>query len=988
MNKLKFAGGVRSDVINLGTRTRRAALFLVISLCALFGGTEAWADTVTDDTETDSTPIATFEIPSGEAIGKNEKWCADKNKDLVITADQSLKSTNEDYAKLSKGDAFTMTIPEGVTVTSIVMEGQSNSSSNAVDITISGDNITSQSMQFQDSKSFYQQKVSFSPGISGQKDLIFTNTSSSRNLRFHWIKVYGEDKSGDIKSTATFTYEGSQLSFEKSTDEENTYVATITTTTLNKEITLNITKDADGATIKEGETEITESSVTFNAPSTTGGTVTKTYTVTSVDKSNTTKYIINVIAKRQSIALKFVDKNDEDYLAYEQNVNTEPNKKFESPTLKAFLVGDDGVVTDTEINLMNDSQFKDKFKYSSEDESLVYFDDSHVLHITDNAHGSTRVHVVFNGNDNYEPDSTYFDVSITQGYERKAKNQSEIVMNTPYYITKDDTGENSEDKEKLLMITFGGWKYNNGTYTPASESSTDTWKKGDTDSNVSALDGFQYGISGVNDAMNEAMDQDVTKYGSARTGWFKSPRSNWDKPENIPFTLPVRGTYMTFDPLKNGTLTVYIIQNGAWNTNSSGEIKRGDFRPHAFFITNQRGELVQDFDKTFELGKNAITKQVVDSRFSCDLNTLGNAADKESYNVADWAEFKNNLSSEEQQAIAAAWKAGTGGTQNMVEMDDGSFLAIQKTIAKYTFHVTANETYYLFSNFSKMGFCGANFVEDDEQPGESNVLELSETTAYDAPTTIDKNAFEVTVGSKSVPQFATVKVDRSFTAGQWNTITLPFNMTEKEVKDKFGEGTQLILLNNSTLNAAGNAELEFIYHEIQGILAGYPYLIKPLNDVNGFSVNNKCIDPDIEQCDIECGAYTAKGIEGYSTARVSNGTASGYSINYAKGDIFVSNGNGKLYASEGNSYGKGYRSYLKKNDAAAEVKGITMSYSGVDDGGTSTPTAIEFAELAPEAAETLGFAGVYNLNGQKVAEKAENLPAGVYIVNGNKIVVK
>ena len=172
--------------------------------------------------------------------------------------------------------------------------------------------------------------------------------------------------------------------------------------------------------------------------------------------------------------------------------------------------------------------------------------------------------------------------------------------------------------------------------------------------------------------------------------------------------------------------------------------------------------------------------------------------------------------------------------------------------------------------------------------------------------------------------------------------------------------------------------------------AGYPYLIKPTKDVNSFEITNKYINPEMAQVDMDCGDYVAKAVAGYSTGTLTN-TAngkSGYSVQYGENDIFVSDGDGKLYVSAGNSFGKGYRSYIAKKQGTQAAKSISMSYSGVDDSDYNIPTEIKFVELAPEAVKALGFSGVYNLNGQYVGDTTENLPAGVYIANGRKIVIK
>ncbi len=293
-------------------------------------------------------------------------------------------------------------------------------------------------------------------------------------------------------------------------------------------------------------------------------------------------------------------------------------------------------------------------------------------------------------------------------------------------------------------------------------------------------------------------------------------------------------------------------------------------------------------------------------------------------------------------------------------------------VVKYEFDVKAGETYYLFSNTSAMSFCGASFIPDETQP--SGTIELSDIKAH--PETANAAGY------------ATITLNRTLKANQWNTLTLPFYMTEDEVKTAFGDGTQIIILNKAE-TAGSVANLQFVYHEIQNILAGYPYLIKPkaMDAIETITVSGKHLDTATSPISINCGNYTAKGTPGYSTADVPNKT--GYSINYKAGDIFLSDGNGKLYVSQGSSYGKGYRSYIEKNnDGTAAAKSITMSMTGVDDGDQGTTTSISFTELAPEAIQAIRANGVYNLNGQKVANTTDGLPKGIYIVNGQKTIVK
>lgn len=620
-------------------------------------------------------------------------------------------------------------------------------------------------------------------------------------------------------------------------------------------------------------------------------------------------------------------------------------------------------------------------------------------------------------------------------------------INTSLYIT-----DNS--KNKLVKMTFGGWKWNGGTYSIDRTGTggkvtpyTDSWNNSTGGNNIASIDNYQYWFEGTQDAVDESKALTGTIYGTPRYGWFVSPTrdASGKTTASHPYTLPVRGSFMTFEPTMNGTLSIYILQNGAWNTNradtykdpdgegtitfSKGQIVAGEFRPHAFHVVNQRGLTVQEFSPNYSVE----TKQKVNKDYYCMFKGdegFDQTKYDDPHNVARWKEFSDYMSEAEQQRCHDNWK-GEDGAQKIIELDNGSFLAIEKGIAKYTFHVTGNETYYFFSNFSKMGFAGASFLPDESQPtatpaeGQISTLELDDVTAYNKITATEKGTIEGTtlkdytykigeteiapVAGVSIPQFYSIKLNRTFKPNQWTTLTLPFNLTEEEVQRIFGAGTQLIQLNNGTIN--GNAaRLEFIYHEIQNVLPGHPYLIKPTgvevdetNDatasvdkdgdgnITAFTVYSKCVNPFISQVDIDCGAYTFKGTPGYCTADKTNNNVPGYSVNYVENDIFISEGNGKLYVSGGSSYGKGYRAWIAKDASAsaAKISSISLVIDNPGDDDDNETTTIDMADVDPDALNALGVAtGVYNLNGQKVSDDMHNLPKGIYIVNGKKIIRK
>lgn len=849
-------------------------------------------------------------------------------------------------------------------------------------------------------------------------------------------------------SRATFTYNNAEIAFsEKIAGNNSAYTTTLEIGASKKGQTITITPSTKvvGATIKQGESTVS-GNITITAPSTIGQTTTSTYTVTSKDGTSTTTYEINVKLVKENVVLVYAQSDGKTEWTWDTSKNpTKPD--FTQPTLKVYLANADGTPSKTEVKNVTGIKYK-----SDVTDVATVNETTGAITIQENANGGAKIYAIWEDNDYYNDAQTFFNILVKQGYSYSVADDETIKngpsLNQSVYIKKVETKGETNVETNLVKMTFGGWKWNTfkdekdnnklkSTYVVNEKTRTDEWKNPITsdESVIASIDGYKTSISGATDAVDESKkaSEDVI-YGSTRYGWFKPAKTRDDGYlETYPYSLPVRGAYMTFEPTQNGTLTVYILQNGAWNTNRSGEyeginfndgeIVAGEFRPHSFYICNQRGLNVDQFSpKTF----TCTTKQKVQGKYYCDRTTLDKQNDP--YNIATWTEFKGYMSAGEQERVAANWKSGINGAQKIVKLDNGSYLAIQKGIVKYSFFVTANETYYLFSNFSKLGFCGANFVPSETVKPTNDVdhnITLSDVSAYPKPEKVkgdtdeDKNKYAWKFGTDikgyvkgfTIPLFNSITLNRTFKKDQWTTLSLPFNLTQTEVEQIFGKGTQIIVFDKAEPTSA-RIYLTFFYHEIQNVLPGYPYLIRPTlkydtnnsnsavnapthtisadgKELKAFTVYNKAINPAIEQHEFVYGDYTAKCTPSYCTANVSGNNKSNYSKQYEKGDIFVSEGDGTVFISEGNSYGKGYRSYIDYTGTTATAKALSISFSGVEDGDDNgTTTDIRIAELADDVIQTLGIGGVYNLNGQKVADTTRNLPAGIYIVNGRKVVVK
>lgn len=871
--------------------------------------------------------------------------------------------------------------------------------------------------------------------VVGQKVIYLYKGSNSLITDINITRYYPESD-----SRATFTYNGAEIAFsEKIAGDKSAYTTTLEIGASKKGESITITpKTQNGATIiKQGGTDVS-GGITITVPSTIGQTTTSTYTVTSKDGTSKTTYEINVKLVKENVVLVYAQSDGKTEWTWDKTANsTKPT--FTNPTLKVYLANADGTKSDQEVTNVTGIKYK-----SDVTDVATVNETTGAITIQENANGGAKIYAILKDNGYYNDAQTFFNILVKQGYSYSVADDETIKngpsLNQSVYIKNGDT--------KLVKMTFGGWKWSTfediddhnklkSTYEVNNSTRKDGWNMPTTsdESDIASIDGYKTYISGYSDAVDESKKKsDVAIYGSTRYGWFKpaKKRSSDNYLETYPYSLPVRGAYMTFEPTQNGTLTVYILQNGAWNTNRSGEyqginfndgeIVAGEFRPHTFYICNQRGLNVDQFSpNTF----TCTTKQKVQGKYYCDRTTQDKQNDP--YNIATWTEFDGYMSEGEQERVEANWSSGINGAQEIVRLDNGSYLAIQKGIVKYSFFVTANETYYLFSNFSKLGFCGANFVPSETVKPTNDVdhnITLSDVSAYPKTERVtgddaDKNNYAWKFGTDikgyvkgfTIPLFNSITLNRTFKKDQWTTLSLPFNLTQTEVEQIFGKGTQIIVFDKAEPTSA-RIYLTFFYHEIQNVLPGYPYLIRPtLVDADGkqmvtksnsadyaptytitngnltaFTVYNKAINPAIKPHEFKSGDYTAKCTPSYCAPGVNN---TNYSILYGEDDIFVSEKDGTVYISEGNSYGKGYRSYIDYTGTTATAKALSISFSGVEDGDDNgTTTEIRVTELADDVIQTLGIGGVYNLNGQKVADTTRNLPAGIYIVNGRKVVVK
>lgn len=164
----------------------------------------------------------------------------------------------------------------------------------------------------------------------------------------------------------------------------------------------------------------------------------------------------------------------------------------------------------------------------------------------------------------------------------------------------------------------------------------------------------------------------------------------------------------------------------------------------------------------------------------------------------------------------------------------------------------------------------------------------------------------------------------------------------------------------------------------QMLVAGVPYLIKPAKTVTDATFENVY--------------FPSTAVDAGTVSVADNYTWRGTYGNVntlGNGDYYVSGKTGqfKYYTTKGHK-SNSFRAYLDFNSSTG-AKPVVFEAMSV--GGEETTTGIETIKAEELDPTEFNTGAVYNLNGQMVSDNSKdlnNLPAGIYIVNGKKYVVK
>lgn len=290
----------------------------------------------------------------------------------------------------------------------------------------------------------------------------------------------------------------------------------------------------------------------------------------------------------------------------------------------------------------------------------------------------------------------------------------------------------------------------------------------------------------------------------------------------------------------------------------------------------------------------------------------------------------------------------------------------------------------VFDNF-QLKYCGDNDMILDESQASIAYLNkqgLQTTNAY------------------------TLILKRTLTPGQWASITLPVNLTAAQFKTAFGDQAKLSTFEgqDNTLKLRLRFKTVDLSNDNDVVLkANTLYIMKTTRAATVATGSYEKTLSDNSKLTISAPYYTINNVvpvnltpsETFKEAAKASSTVNGtvqFCGSFVSKTGFIPAQSYVIGAKDGKWYYtnkalnvKGFRSWIEIN-SAAPAKGLSIFVD--DEDVTGAVTGIE----GVVAAERISVkTPVYNLQGQKVAEndsQLNTLPAGVYIVNNKKVLVK
>lgn len=314
--------------------------------------------------------------------------------------------------------------------------------------------------------------------------------------------------------------------------------------------------------------------------------------------------------------------------------------------------------------------------------------------------------------------------------------------------------------------------------------------------------------------------------------------------------------------------------------------------------------------------------------------------------------------------------------------EDGGIRTLGTHTIRIDFTANAGKEYFIVGNNTSISLARLEVHDWRHKPTNGGKLVLEDNA--DNQATINAAYSDATTNGSF---YHDATLARKLTKNNWISLVLPFSMNEKKFKEVFGENARCIHFSGVDFDSK---VIKLTHHYYNMIVAGRPVFVRPdVNvaktsplEINDITLQTNTVKPSVIE--------TAKG----------NFTFTGsYNMQpIVQNDLFINNNQMTYLDIESSSY-PGMRSFIKNNnnyDFASDINpsvGAKAMFLEFFDSDEDVPTEImeligsEFGEKVVVVTKSTK---VYDLNGRIVSEGANinNLPAGIYIANGKKFVVK
>ena len=221
-------------------------------------------------------------------------------------------------------------------------------------------------------------------------------------------------------------------------------------------------------------------------------------------------------------------------------------------------------------------------------------------------------------------------------------------------------------------------------------------------------------------------------------------------------------------------------------------------------------------------------------------------------------------------------------------------------------------------------------------------------------------------------------LSRKFEKGKWTSLCLPFSVSETQFKEIFGDSARIV-----TYDSIIDRRAQFTQHVYRMMEAGRPYFIKPSKDLDNLTAHHVTLEAGIDPATKDH-AGSGSGMTFTFRGNLLPVTLKPYDYTIYK---VKAEGVNRLGYKTVSYNLKPFHAYLENNNADPAASRLAVDgdiINGID--------AVTDDDSFVRRGDILSYGNnVYDLQGVEVRRGTTDttgLPAGIYVVNGKKILVK